>query len=413
MTEKKKSNLSRAFSEDGAIKTHVGGQALIEGVMMRGKYNWAAAIRTPEGGVYTEQHDLASGKKKNKWMTLPLIRGCVALVESLGLGFKALDVATRHAFDKFDMSYDAYMQAGIDPKTATEIERARAAGCTIREMTEEEIAAKKAEEAAAKNAERAAAEEAAEPPATKSAEEASAEAAEEAAEATSEPQNSLTGGLMTVSMVIGVIMGIALFIVAPAALTNWIVGEYDTKTVLWNVVDGVIRVLIFVFYLWAIGRMKDIKRMFSYHGAEHKTIHCYEHGLDLTPENAAQFPRLHIRCGTAFLIMVMILAILVYTIIPVNALIEAWGVPDGLPKFLLVVAVRILFMPVIAGLAYEINVKWAGQHPNNPLVRVILWPGLQMQYLTTNEPDASMLECAIASMKIVLEREQQHALGAK
>ena len=466
MTEKKKSNLSRAFSEDGAIKTHVGGQALIEGVMMRGKYNWAAAIRTPEGGVYTEQHDLASGKKKNKWMTLPLIRGCVALVESLGLGFKALDVATRHAFDKFDMSYDAYVQAGIDPKTATEIERARAAGCTIREMTEEEIAAKKAEVAAAKNAEQAAAEEAAkpesakeaaaknaevavaqeaeaaegaaEPPATKSAAavssssetpaptsaqtpSATASSATKNAEAATtseatpapEPQNSLTGGLMTVSMVIGVIMGIALFIVAPAALTNWIVGEYDTKTVLWNVVDGVIRVLIFVFYLWAIGRMKDIKRMFSYHGAEHKTIHCYEHGLDLTPENAAQFPRLHIRCGTAFLIMVMILAILVYTIIPVNALIEAWGVPDGLPKFLLVVAVRILFMPVIAGLAYEINVKWAGQHPNNPLVRVILWPGLQMQYLTTNEPDASMLECAIASMKIVLEREQQHALGAK
>ena len=439
MTEKKKSNLSRAFSEDGAIKTHVGGQALIEGVMMRGKYNWAAAIRTPEGGVYTEQHDLASGKKKNKWMTLPLIRGCVALVESLGLGFKALDVATRHAFDKFDMSYDAYVQAGIDPKTATEIERARAAGCTIREMTEEEIAAKKAEEAAAKNAEQAVAEGAEEAtPATKSAAavssssetpaptsaqtpSATASSATKNAEAATtseatpapEPQNSLTGGLMTVSMVIGVIMGIALFIVAPAALTNWIVGEYDTKTVLWNVVDGVIRVLIFVFYLWAIGRMKDIKRMFSYHGAEHKTIHCYEHGLDLTPENAAQFPRLHIRCGTAFLIMVMILAILVYTIIPVNALIEAWGVPDGLPKFLLVVAVRILFMPVIAGLAYEINVKWAGQHPNNPLVRVILWPGLQMQYLTTNEPDASMLECAIASMKIVLEREQQHALGAK
>ncbi len=444
MTEKKKSNLSRAFSEDGAIKTHVGGQALIEGVMMRGKYNWAAAIRTPEGGVYTEQHDLASGKKKNKWMTLPLIRGCVALVESLGLGFKALDVATRHAFDKFDMSYDAYVQAGIDPKTATEIERARAAGCTIREMTEEEKAAKKAEVAAAKNAEVAVAQEAeaaegaAEPPATKSAAavssssetpaptsaqtpSATASSATKNAEAATtseatpapEPQNSLTGGLMTVSMVIGVIMGIALFIVAPAALTNWIVGEYDTKTVLWNVVDGVIRVLIFVFYLWAIGRMKDIKRMFSYHGAEHKTIHCYEHGLDLTPENAAQFPRLHIRCGTAFLIMVMILAILVYTIIPVNALIEAWGVPDGLPKFLLVVAVRILFMPVIAGLAYEINVKWAGQHPNNPLVRVILWPGLQMQYLTTNEPDASMLECAIASMKIVLEREQQHALGAK
>ncbi len=394
MGEKSKSNLHRAFAEDGALKTHVGGQALIEGVMMRGKYNWAAAIRTPEGGVYTEEHELASGKKKNKWMTLPLIRGCVALVESLGLGFKALDVATQHAFDKYDMSYDAYVRAGIDPSTATDLQRAKAAGCKIIELEPDELPKRDKNQpdadAQANNAR------------ANDTQKNNTQASDTQA---SEPQNSLTGGLMTVSMILGILLGIALFIVAPAALTNWIVGEYDTKTVLWNVVDGVVRVIIFVFYLWLIGRMKDIKRMFSYHGAEHKTIHCYEHGLELTPENAAQFPRLHIRCGTAFLIMVMILAILVYTIIPVNALIAAWGVADGAPKLILVIAIRILFMPLIAGLAYEINVKWAGQHPDNPLVRIILWPGLQMQYLTTNEPDASMLECAIESMKIVLQRE--------
>ena len=211
---------------------------------------------------------------------------------------------------------------------------------------------------------------------------------------------------MTLSMVAGVVLGVVLFIAAPAFITNLIVGEYDQNTVLWNIVDGVLRVAVFVFYLWLIGRMEDIKRMFMYHGAEHKTIHCFEHGLELTPENARSFPRLHVRCGTAFLIMVMIIAILVYTAIPLNALISAWGVPDGAPKLLLVIVVRILFLPVIAGISYEITVKWAGSHPDNPLVKVVLWPGMQMQYLTTREPDDDQIECAIAAMKLVLAREE-------
>ena len=155
--------------------------------------------------------------------------------------------------------------------------------------------------------------------------------------------------------------------------------------------------------------MEDIRRMFMYHGAEHKTIHCYEHALPLTPENAKSFPRLHVRCGTAFLIMVLVIAIIVYTILPVNALIDALGVADGLPKLLLVIAVRILFLPLIAGISYEITVKWAGSHPDNPLVKVILWPGMQMQYLTTNEPEDEQNESAIAAIKKVLEREAAEA----
>ena len=218
---------------------------------------------------------------------------------------------------------------------------------------------------------------------------------------------------MAVSMVLGLVLGVVLFIVAPAFLTNLIVGEYDSNALLWNVVDGLLRVAVFVFYLWLIGRMQDIKRMFGYHGAEHKTIHCYEHGLPLTPENARSFPRLHVRCGTAFLIMVMIIAIFVYTVVPLNALIDAWGVPDGAPKLALVIAVRIALMPVIAGISYEITVKWAGSHPENPLVKVILWPGMQMQYLTTNEPDDSMIECAIAAMQRVLEREEAEGERAR
>lgn len=341
---KPKSDLPRAFSEDGARKTHVGGQALLEGVMMRGKYNWAVGVREPDGGVYEESHDLASGRAKNGWMYWPCVRGCRAMVESLVLGYKALEIAALHAFDE-----------------------------------DEE---------------------------------------DEAGSAISEPAAKSDGDAvfgkkeMAFSMVLGLVMGVVLFIVAPAFITNLLVGEYDEHTLAWNIVDGLLRVAVFVFYIWLIGRMSDIKRMFGYHGAEHKTIHCYEHGLPLTPENARQFPRLHVRCGTAFLIMVMIIAILVYTVTPLNALISAWGVPDGAPKLALVIAARIALMPVIAGISYEITVRWAGSHPENPLVKVVLWPGMQMQYLTTNEPDDGMLECAIAAMQQVLEREELEAAKA-
>lgn len=341
---KPKSDLSRAFSEDGARKTHVGGQALLEGVMMRGKYNWAVGVREPDGGVYEESHDLASGRAKNGWMYWPCVRGCRAMVESLVLGYKALEIAALHAFNE-----------------------------------DEE---------------------------------------DEAGSAISEPAAKSDGDAvfgkkeMAFSMVLGLVMGVVLFIVAPAFITNLLVGEYDAHTLAWNIVDGLLRVAVFVFYIWLIGCMSDIKRMFGYHGAEHKTIHCYEHGLPLTPENARQFPRLHVRCGTAFLIMVMIIAILVYTVTPLNALISAWGVPDGAPKLALVIAARIALMPVIAGISYEITVRWAGSHPENPLVKVVLWPGMQMQYLTTNEPDDGMLECAIAAMQQVLEREELEAAKA-
>lgn len=146
-------------------------------------------------------------------------------------------------------------------------------------------------------------------------------------------------------------------------------------------------------------------------------VYLLEHYADYrnttaTPENARQFPRLHVRCGTAFLIMVMIIAIFVYTITPLNALIGAWGVPDGAPKLILVIIARIVLMPVIAGISYEITVRWAGSNPDNPLVKVVLWPGMQMQYLTTNEPDDSMLECAISAMKQVIAREEAEMVVA-
>lgn len=389
--ESNQSDLKRAFAEDGELKTHVGGQALLEGIMMRGKYNWAVAVREPDGNIYIEEHDLASGKKKHKWMSWPLVRGCVALVESLALGFKALEIAGEHAFGDEEGEEKSEGEAAKMVEAFEEgfDDAGDRSFVSDREVVVEQIGGGGISGVAV--------DELASPDKAPGADE------------KEEGEGGLGKGAMAVSMVMGVVLGVALFLVVPAVVTNLIVGEYDSNMVLWNVVDGILRVAVFVFYIWLIGRMEDIRRMFMYHGAEHKTIHCYEHGLPLTPENARSFPRLHVRCGTAFLIMVLVLAIIVYTIVPVNAMIDAWGVPDGAPKLLLVIAVRIVFLPVIAGISYEITVKWAGTHPDNPLVKVILWPGMQMQYLTTNEPDDGQIECAILAMQKVLEREEAEA----
>lgn len=383
-TARRRSETARAFAEDGPRKTHVGGQALIEGVMMRGKFNWAVAVREPDGGMYVEEHDLASGRAKNGWMHWPVVRGCRAFVESLMLGYKALEIAAMHAFaDEEDEPEEKKFSWKDDFGNPDEMIDALGAQRTLEVVCEPE-------------------------PETASVRDVPAEPVGE--------EGSSDEGFgkkeMAVSMVLGLVLGVVLFIVAPAFITNLVVGEYDSNPVLWNIFDGILRVLVFIFYIWLIGRMEEIKRMFSYHGAEHKTIHCYEHGMPLTPDNARSFPRLHVRCGTAFLIMVMIIAIFVYTAIPLDALIGAWGVPDGAPKLALVIFVRILFLPVIAGISYEITVKWAGSHPENPLVKVVLWPGMQMQRLTTKEPDDGMLECAIAAMQRVLDREEAEAARA-
>lgn len=408
----KRSAVKRAFAEDGANKTHVGGQALIEGVMMRGRYNWAAAVREPSGNIYIEEHDLASGKAKNKWLYWPVVRGCRAFVESLILGYKALEIAAMHAY-------------GDEEEPGAKAEEVSANGAISKEgaSVDESVAGETSdfswkndfgnpdEAIDALGAQRSLDIVVEANTAESGAVEPNAVEPGAAALESDETRDGDDGGFgkreMAISMVLGLLLGVGLFIVAPAFIANVLVGEYDDKTLLWNVVDGIVRIVVFVFYIWLIGRMQDIKRMFSYHGAEHKTIHCYEHGLPLTPENARSFPRLHVRCGTAFLIMVMIIAIFVYTITPLNGLIAAWGVPDGPAKLALVIVARILLMPVIAGISYEITVKWAGSHPENPLVKVVLWPGMQMQRLTTNEPDDEMLECAIAAMQRVLEREER------
>ncbi len=342
---------------DELFQSHIGGAAMLEGVMMRGRYSWAVAVREPDGGIYVEEHDVPGYGKKQPWRRWPLVRGCVSLVESLVLQFKAMGITAAHAYD-FDE------------------EEADGSGCTDEER----------EEARAQAADRLKAEQ----------EEAAREADEKG-----------LSGWMAVSMVIGVVLGVALFVFVPAAVTNLFVGSYTRENMFaWNIVDGFLRAAVFILYMWLIGFMPDIRRMFSYHGAEHKTIHCLEHGLPLTPENCRRFSRQHVRCGTAFIIMTLIISIIVFTVFPSDLVAEALGFGEGgVGRFVVVLLSRVVLLPIVAGLAYEVTVRWAGSHPDNPLVKVVLAPGMAMQLITTNEPDDGMLECAIASMKAVVARE--------
>lgn len=399
---REKSDLARAFSEDGPCKTHIGGQALIEGVMMRGKNCWAIGVREPDGGLFSQEYPLSKKGNRPTWFSWPLVRGCVALVDSLALGFKALEIAANKAFD--DEEEVAESPASNDPESFTQNDSelpalnspksclADAGSSALNDMVSSELST--SDSGLSSNLESAS-----------TSDFGLSSNLESASVSDSTDEGVLSKAEMTFAMVLGVVLAVALFILLPAGLSNVLVGEYEQNPFVWNIVDGVVRVAIFIFYVWLIGRMPDIKRMFSYHGAEHKTIHCYEHGLELTPENARQFPRLHVRCGTAFLIMVMLIAIVVYTVIPLDGVIASLGI-TGTAAFALLLVVRLVFLPVIAGISYEITVKWAGSHPENPLVKVVLWPGMQMQRLTTNEPDDSMLECAIAAMKLVVANEE-------
>lgn len=343
---------------DELFQSHIGGAAMLEGVMMRGRYSWAVAVREPEGGIYVEEHDVPGYGKKQVWRAWPLVRGCVSLVESMVLQFKAMGITAAHAYD-FEEEEDRAQDGAL---------------------TEEERAAERAKAREQIEAEQRA--------------------------ATEEAEGKGLSGWMAASMAIGVALGVALFIFAPAALTNLLVGDYTHENMLvWNLVDGFFRAAVFILYMWLIGFMPDIKRMFGYHGAEHKTIHCLEHGLALTPENCRSYSRQHVRCGTAFIIMTLIVSIIVFTVFPTDLIVDALGLSGGLGRFGVVLLSRIVLLPVVAGFAYEVTVRWAGRHPENPLVKVVLAPGMAMQLITTNEPDDAMLECAIAAMKAVIRRE--------
>lgn len=372
--------------EDELFATHIGGSATIEGVMMRGKISWAVAVRSPEG-IYVEEHDLPSKESQPAWWRWPLVRGCVSLVESMKLSLAAMNIASEHAWFPEDEV------ATQDEPVATS------------EVTTPSPAAP-APEAATPS------------PAAPSFTSTTPSPTQTSAGATpssqtnpqTDPQSE--GGLnlspweFITSIGLGLVLGVALFMALPVFLSNLIVGELTPdNSILWNLIEALVRIVLLVIYVWAIRFYPDMARVFGYHGAEHLTIHCFEHGEELTPANCAKYSRIHVRCGTAFLVMTVFVAILVNSVVPVAALADTWGI-TGIARNLFVFCSRLLLLPIVAGLSYEVTVKWAGTHPNNPLVKVALWPGLKMQLLTTAEPDEGMLECAIAALKRVDERDK-------
>jgi uncharacterized protein YqhQ len=308
----------------------VGGQAVLEGVMMRGVSHWSVAVRKPTAEQLSEEDfspaeaalgeievsvfPLESAMKRHRVLRLPIIRGVVALGGSLMVGFRALEVA-------------ANGQLPPEEEEAQEIPR----------------------------------------------------------------------GIWAGTVVVALVVAIVLFFLIPVGLTSLIKGQLNSSVLFW-VVEGLVRTGIFLGYLLLLSRVKDLRRVFEYHGAEHKTISCYEADLPLTPANAARFSRLHPRCGTSFLLVVMIVAIFVFA-------------PLGLPAWYWLVVTRILGVPLIAGISFEL-IKFAGRNRRKRWVQVVMWPGLKLQLLTTREPDLDQLAVAIAALESVLELETPGDLTA-
>jgi uncharacterized protein YqhQ len=286
----------------------IGGQAVLEGVMMRGPSAWSVAVRKPDGNIAEVNRPIASILLRHRWLRIPIVRGVVALGESLAIGFRALAISANYASQ----------QEGDDGEVQTE----------------------------------------------------------------------LTRGQLLFAFGIAIGFALLLFKVSPALITNWLPIE---STGAFVVVEGLVRVTIFIAYLVLISFLPDLKRVFQYHAAEHKAINAYEAGEELEPERVARHSLLHVRCGTAFLLYVMVVAIFVFAFF-------------GRPAWYWLIATRILLLPVIAGIAYEI-IRFAGKHAQNPILRWILAPGLWLQRLTTREPTLDQIEVSIRALREVLRLE--------
>ncbi|HHV74800.1 DUF1385 domain-containing protein [Thermoanaerobacterium sp. R66] len=299
-------------------KTDIGGQAVIEGVMMRGHNSIATAVRC--GNDIVVKKDMVKPlTRRYKILSLPFIRGTVALIDSLIIGIRTL-------------SYSAELVEGESQEE---------------EPSKFELFLKKVF------------------------------------------GDKLDDAIMYLSVALSLAISIIVFFIGPTYVAGFL-KRYTENTFLINLFEGVLRVAIFIAYLALISRMEDIKRVFEYHGAEHKTIHCFEHEEELTVENARKYTTLHPRCGTNFLFIVMIVSIIVFSFL-------RW------PSLYVRIISRILLLPVVAGISYEV-IKIAG-HSDNKVIAALVYPGLILQKLTTKEPDDSQLEVAIASLKSVLEDE--------
>ena len=296
-----------------APTAQVGGQAVIEGVMMRGVAHWSVAVRKPAdegqelGGIAQVDEEIRPWASRRRWLRLPLIRGVIALGESLVIGMKALAISAQQAAGEDEEGEEAFGKAAI--------------GLTL---------------------------------------------------------------------AFSLVLAVGLFFVLPVFLTSLL--DLDSGFSFWAV-EGVIRVAILVGYLWLISLMPDLKRVFQYHAAEHMAIHAHEAGEPVEAESASRFSQLHVRCGTAFLLIVAVIAVFVFAVV-------------GTPALHWLILSRIVGVPVVAGISYEI-IRWAGRHKDEGYVQVVMRPGLWLQHLTTRKPDLTQLEVACHALKRVLVLEER------
>jgi uncharacterized protein YqhQ len=286
----------------------IGGQAVLEGVMMRGPAHWSLAVRKPDGEIAEVNRPISSLMARHWFFRLPVVRGVIALGESLGIGFRALAISANYAAQQEDEE--------------------------------------------------------------------------------GEVSTELTRGQLILAFAVAIVFALLLFKVTPALLTNWLPIE---TTGYFVVVEGLIRVTIFVIYLAVISLLPDLRRVFQYHAAEHKVINAYEAGEELQPEKVQRFSLIHPRCGTAFLLWVMVIAIFVFAFF-------------GRPVWYWLIASRILLLPLIAGIAYEL-IRFAGKHTGNRVLMTLLAPGLWLQRLTTREPTLDQIEVSIRALREVLHLE--------
>lgn len=300
---------------------YVGGQAVIEGVMMRGETAWAVAVRRPDGEIEVRLDEAPTWSQR--WSRFPLVRGVVALGESLSLGMRALTWS------------------------------------------------------AAKSVE---------------------EESEDGEDGGDGGPQELSRGALVGTMAFALVVFSGLFIVLPAVVSKLASRRLGGR-VQFNVFEGAFRMALFLGYIYLVGRMADVRRVFEYHGAEHKAIAAYENGVPLTPESAQRFTTQHVRCGTNFLLLVMLLSIASHTVV-------------GRPGWVVLIASRVLLIPVIAGLSFEL-IRAAAAHMDRPFVRRLMAPGLALQRMTTRQPDLDQLEVAIASLRAVLTAEQLAEVEAR
>ncbi len=355
------------------IKTSIGGQALIEGIMMRGPKRTAMAVRNPAGEIVLEEWETV-GTKRSRVFRFPFIRGIFNFVDSMRFGYKCLMRSAEISGFEQEAECSAENAGAVTPEVPAEVTETS----EMAETASVEMSAEPVETAGGTT----------ESP-TAAADEPSDEKKEEK-KSDGKGSSVAMGAMMVISTLLGFALAIALFIWLPAQIYAWLPDRIFSpdNRYLKSAFEGVCKIVLLIAYMSLISLMKDIRRTFMFHGAEHKTIFCYEAGLELTVDNIRRMPRFHPRCGTSFLILMVLVSIIIGFFIP-----PMWATPIR-------VLVKLLLIPVTVGVGYEL-IKFAGRH-DNVLTKIISAPGLWLQHLTVFEPEDDMIECAIAAMERVI-----------